>query len=90
MSNGEIINEINEILEKDPNAIPPKVYRRVSLKALSGALEKLDDVEKCVIENTQRSVRNEEDIRKLKVWDRGLAIFGVAVAAIATAFGIRN
>jgi SMC interacting uncharacterized protein involved in chromosome segregation len=88
-------------MDKDPKSLRVSTYRQLNMQALVKLLDGQDALTNCVndiklnvsnnrgdIERIQKEVKdNEEDIKNLKIWDKGIAALSTVGITISTILG---
>ena len=80
MTNGELINEIGELMEDEKMSVA--AYRRLMLRSVSGLLDKTDSMDTMLVSVCKDVEVNGEDIKTLKKRDN----INNAVTAVVAAF----
>ncbi len=80
MTNGELINEIGELMDKEQ--MPVAAYRKLMLRSVSGLLDKTDSMDTMLASVCKDVEGQEKDIDRLKKRDN----INNAVTAVVAAF----
>lgn len=88
MTNGELINEIGELMEE--KKMPVAAYRRLMLRSVSGLLDKTDSMDAMLVPLCKDVETHDKEIRILRKRDNINNMLTTAVGAIAAFVGFRN
>jgi len=89
MANGGILKELHDLSQQDPRNVPAYTFRQIMMSSQAEILERMRDVETQADRNKQQIEDLCDDMDKLKLWDRMLAVFATAIAAMAAVLGLK-
>jgi len=87
MANGGILRELHDLSQQDPRNVPAYTFQQVMMSSQAEILERMRDVETQADRNKRQIEDLYDDMDKLKLWDKMLAVFATAIAAMAAALG---
>ncbi len=88
MTNGELINEIGELMDKEQ--MPVAAYRKLMLRSVSGLLDKTDSMDEKLSSVCKDVEKHEDDIKILKKRDNLNNMLTAAMATVAGILGFKN
>ena len=86
MANGGILKELHDLSKQDPRNVPAYTFRQIMMSSQAEILERVRIVEVKGAEHDIEIDALKDDMKNMKLWDRGIAVWSTAMAAIAAAW----